>query len=95
MMGEDVIHAILIDPADSVATVLTEAPAGTEVEYIRGEESVRVTALQTIPRYHKIAVRDTAGGERVVKYGETIGLAKNPIRTGEHVHTHNLSSDGR
>lgn len=89
------IHAILIDPADSVATVLTEAAAGTEVEYIRGEESVRVTARQDIPRYHKIAVRDTAKGGRVIKYGETIGLATKPIRTGEYVHTHNLSSDGR
>ena len=33
--------------------------------------------------------------ERVIKYGESIGLATKPIRTGEHVHTHNLSSDGR
>ena len=89
------MNAIMIDPADCVATVLTEVSAGTEVEFARGEGTVRVTAQQNIPRYHKIAVQDIARGERVIKYGETIGLATKPIRTGEHVHTHNLSSDGR
>ena len=89
------MNAIIIDPSDSVATVLTEVSAGTEVEFACGEETVRVTAQQNIPRYHKIAVRDIARGERVIKYGETIGLATKPIRTGEHVHTQNLSSDGR
>ena len=89
------MNAILIDPADSVATVLTETAAGTEIEFVRAAETVRVTARQNIPQYHKIAVRDMAQGERVVKYGETIGLATKPIRTGEHVHTQNLSSDGR
>ena len=89
------MNAILIDPADNVATVLTEVSAGTEVEFACGEETVRVTARQTIPRYHKIAVRDLAQGERVVKYGETIGLATRPIYAGDHVHTQNLSSDGR
>ena len=89
------INAILIDPADSVATVLTEAAAGTEVMFVRGAETVRVTARQLIPQYHKIAVRDMAIGERVIKYGETIGLTTKPIQTGDHVHTQNLSSDGR
>ena len=89
------MNAVLIDPADSVATVLTELAAGEEAEFARGETKERVTARQSIPKYHKIAVRDTARGERVIKYGQTIGLATKPIRTGEHVHTHNLSSDGR
>ena len=44
------INAILIDPADSVATVLTEAAAGTEVMFVRGAETVRVTARQLIPQ---------------------------------------------
>ena len=89
------MNAILIDPADTVATVLQETAAGTIVAFLRGEETVRVTASERIPQYHKIAVRETAAGERVIKYGETIGLATKPIHTGEHVHTHNLSSDGR
>ena len=89
------INAILIDPADSVATVLTEIPAGGEAEFLCGEKTVRVTARQAIPRYHKIAVRETAQGERVIKYGETVGLATRSILPGDHVHTDNLSSGGR
>ena len=89
------MNAILIDPADSVATVLTHVEAGEIVEYVSGEETLRVEAGMPIPQYHKIAVRDMAIGERVIKYGETIGLATKPIQTGDHVHTQNLSSDGR
>lgn len=40
---------------------------------------------------HKIALRDIAEGEPVLKYGQTIGFASRPISIGEHVHTHNLA----
>lgn len=89
------INAILIDPADSVATVLTHVEAGEIVEYVSREETLRVEAGMPIPQYHKIAVRPVAQGENVVKYGEIIGKARRPIRPGDHVHTDNLSSDGR
>ena len=35
---------------------------------------------------------DIAKGEPVVKYGEHIGVAGADIRTGEHVHVHNVES---
>ena len=89
------INAILIDPADSVATVLTDVAAGTDAEFVRDGETLRITARQRVPRYHKIAVRETPQGGSVIKYGESIGLAIRPIRPGDHVHTDNLSSDGR
>lgn len=89
------INAILIDPADSVATVLTAVEAGSDVEFVRGEETVCVKAGMPIPQYHKIAVRPVAQGGNVLKYGEIIGRARRPIRPGDHVHTDNLSSDGR
>lgn len=39
---------------------------------------------------HKQAVRPIAAGERVIKYGFPIGVAKTDIAPGEAVHTHNL-----
>jgi len=42
---------------------------------------------------HKLAARDIAAGEKIIKYGAPIGSATRPIRRGEHVHTHNLQSD--
>ena len=89
------INAILIDHADSVATVLVPVEAGERVEFVSGGAAIGVDAVQLIPQYHKIAVREVAPGENVIKYGEIIGRARRPIRIGEHVHTDNLSSDGR
>lgn len=39
---------------------------------------------------HKFAIRDIAKGENVVKYGFSIGIAKEDIKAGTHVHSHNL-----
>lgn len=42
---------------------------------------------------HKYALADIAEGENVVKYGFPIGHATQPIKKGEHVHTHNLKTN--
>ena len=42
---------------------------------------------------HKVAVRDIAAGEKVLKFGCPIGSATRPILAGQHVHVHNLRSD--
>ncbi len=50
-----------------------------------------------IPNGHKIALRDIAEGENVIKYGHSIGVATKQIVKGDHVHVHNLKStiDGK
>jgi hypothetical protein len=55
-------------------------------------ETLTVRTSGPVPVFHKIAVREHAAGEEVIKYGEPIGIATRPIRLGEHVHTHNLRS---
>ena len=42
---------------------------------------------------HKIAARDIAAAEKIIKYGAPIGSAVHDIRLGEHVHLHNIKSD--
>ena len=42
---------------------------------------------------HKYALADIAEGENVIKYGFSIGHATQPIKKGEHVHTHNLKTN--
>jgi altronate dehydratase len=44
---------------------------------------------------HKRARHDIAAGEPIIKLGENIGVAIEPIRAGEHVHTHNVAADRR
>lgn len=47
-------------------------------------------AKAQLPAGHKIAARDIAAGERVLKYNVAIGRAARDIEAGEHVHGHNL-----
>lgn len=51
------------------------------------------TVKQSIEPGHKIAIKDIATGEMVVKYGYPIGHATEFIQTGEFVHTHNIKTN--
>lgn len=42
---------------------------------------------------HKLAARDIAPGEKIIKYGVAIGSASTAIQSGEPVHLHNMKSD--
>ncbi len=53
---------------------------------------VTMTAMGEIPAGHKIALCDIENGEFVIKYGQIIGRATQPIKKGEWVHSHNLRS---
>ncbi|MGI5857443.1 MAG: UxaA family hydrolase [Candidatus Merdivicinus sp.] len=73
-----------IHPADNVAVVLHGMKKGTEARGIRLEEDV--------PAGHKVALSPIAAGEAIIKYGAPIGTARQDIRPGEWVHTHNLKT---
>jgi altronate hydrolase len=49
-----------------------------------------VAARQRIPFGHKIAARNIAVGEPIVKFGQIIGFASCPIAAGDWVHEHNV-----
>ena len=54
-----------------------------------GERSVVV--LDAIQAGHKLALQPIPAGARVLKYGQTIGVATRDIAVGEHVHVHNVA----
>ena len=89
------IHFVLHDANDSVAVVVVEGvKAGMELSgWIMDEDrTTRVTAKQDIPIGHKVALRDMAAGDTVIKYGIDIGKVVKPIRKGEHAHVHNIKT---
>jgi altronate hydrolase len=66
------------------------------MQYIQLNEKDNVVvaiAMDAIPAGHKMAIRDIPRGSAVIKYGFPIGNATVDIKTGEHVHIHNLSSE--
>ena len=58
----------------------------------RDNVGVALVGDEKIPSGHKLALRDIASGEPIIKYGEVIGRATADIAAGEWVHTHNLKS---
>jgi altronate hydrolase len=78
---------ITLHPADDVAVVGQDTPAGT----VLNAPEVTVSATTDIPSGHKVALRAIAPGEPVRKYGHVIGHAVALIAPGDHVHVHNLA----
>lgn len=76
---------IVISPKDSVAVAL--------VSLSKGEEAEGVTLAEDIEKGHKFALIDIPKGQQVIKYGEIIGRATSDIKAGEHIHTHNMSTN--
>ena len=83
-------NAMIIDAKDNVAVAIEPIAKGDNAVYVCEGREVSLPALEDITIYHKLATRDIAKGEPVVKYGEHIGVASSDIRAGEHVHVHNV-----
>ena len=79
---------IKINENDNVIVALRELAAGETI--LAGTQEV--TARETIPAGHKMAIRDIAAGAEVIKYGFRIGNAKENIAAGQWVHVHNLKT---
>ena len=89
------IHCILHDAKDTVAVVVVEGVTrGTAMTgwIMDDDRTIELEALQDIPIGHKVALRDMASGDTVVKYGVDIGRVVAAIRKGEHAHVHNIKT---
>jgi altronate dehydratase small subunit len=84
--------AIMIHPSDTVATLLRTVERGEVIRIIQGSEIIDLTAGESIPAGHKIAVTDIDEGTSVIKYGAVIGTTSQGILAGNHVHTQNTES---
>ena len=80
-------------PKDNVGVVVIEdLKSGTDMMGVVTEtdSTTRVMAKGDIPIGHKVALKDLKKGDTVVKYGEDVGRIVADVKTGEHVHTHNM-----
>ena len=80
---------LILDERDNIAVCLVDMAQGETIE----QDELQITTLNTIPRGHKIATRPIAKDEGIIKYGEGMGHAIEPIAIGEHVHVHNILGD--
>jgi len=80
---------IRLNPDDNVVVARAPLPADAEIEF----EGASVRTSQAVGAGHKVAVKPIGAGEIVYKYGENIGVAKEPVAPGDLVHVHNLLFD--
>ena len=89
------IHVVLHDAGDTVAVAVVEGiKAGTELTawIMDDDRTITVLALQDIPMGHKVAMKDMAVGDTVMKYGTDIGKVVANAKMGEHAHVHNIKT---
>jgi altronate dehydratase small subunit len=85
--------ALLINQKDNVGVALDSIPQGKSALLVTENGTVsKIVVTEDIPLGHKIATKDIPKGKHVIKYGERIGLATSSIKSGAHVHIHNLHS---
>jgi len=85
----------LHDAKDTVAVVVVEGvKAGTAMTgWIMDEDRmINVQAQQDIPIGHKVALKDMAVGDTVLKYGIDMGKVVANIKAGQHAHVHNIKT---
>ncbi len=88
------IQFLVHEKADNVGVATVDIKAGAKVKglYMDSQKQVGVKAVQKIPLGHKIALTSLKKGDSVIKYGHDIGRVIANIKTGEHVHIHNLKT---
>jgi altronate dehydratase small subunit len=84
-------YAIVLNQNDNVATALKDIPRGDYALISSGNETI-IAVSQDIKAGFKVAISPIQTGDRVVKYGHAIGAATVPIRPGDCVHMHNMTS---
>lgn len=82
-------HFVLLNEADNIFVCCKQLLA----EESTCLEDVDVVMAVDITVGHKIARKSILQGEKIIKYGVSIGSATKDITLGEHVHMHNIKSD--
>ncbi|MDD5127582.1 MAG: UxaA family hydrolase [Dehalococcoidales bacterium] len=87
-------RSIMINEKDNTGTCFAAIKAGDKVNIVTpsGEVVQEIISRNPVPFGHKIALSPIKKGEKVLKYGEVIGVASKAIRPGDHVHVHNVES---
>lgn len=80
---------IKINNQDDVVVLLEEGIKGDNIN-VYGKQ---ITLLENIPKGHKVAIKNINKECNILKYGYIIGKAKEDIKEGEWVHTHNMQTE--
>ena len=89
------IHFVVHEEGDGVGVVVVEGlNAGTDATgwIMQEDKTVQFKILDDIPIGHKVALKDFAEGDTVLKYSTDIGKVVKLIKQGQHLHVHNVKT---
>lgn len=89
------IDFVVHEDGDGVGVVVVEGiESGQELTgwIMEQDREIKITSRSAIPIGHKVALKDYAPGDTVIKYATDIGKAVAPIGQGEHLHVHNVKT---
>jgi hypothetical protein len=80
---------MVLDSKDNVAVAMEAVIKGATCFLSQGGE---ITVRADIPFAHKVAIKRITKDEKIYKYGQIIGQARQDIEPGDYVHIHNIRS---
>jgi (2R)-sulfolactate sulfo-lyase subunit alpha len=88
------IQFLVHEKSDTVGVATEDIKAGQVAKglFMDTQDPIEMKALKDIPLGHKIALKDFAVDDTVIKYGHDIGKVVADIKAGDHVHIHNLKT---
>ena len=84
--------AIILKPNDNVGTAIRPLKRYTEIILKLKKQLINFEIKDNIKLCHKFSLNKIRRGDKIIKYGEIIGVAINDIQSGNLVHIHNIQS---
>ena len=84
--------AIILKPNDNVGTSIKTLKKNTEIILKLEEQLISFIIKDNIKLCHKFSLSKIRKGDKIIKYGEIIGVAIDDIQSGNLVHIHNIQS---
>ncbi len=83
------VALIQIHPKDNVGVLPRSLEAGDAITV----SDQTVVLKESMGLGHKFALQPLDAGDKVLKYGVSIGSTTQAVALGEHLHLHNMQSD--
>ena len=84
--------AIILKSKDNVGTSIKPLKRNTEIILKLEKQLINFVIKENIKLCHKFSLSKIRKGDKIIKYGEIIGVAIDDIQSGNLVHIHNIQS---
>ena len=86
---KDLANMIILAASDNVGIALRGIAAG---EIAVSGDGRRIACTEEIPQGHKLALEEIAEGQKLIRFGVPVGIARSAITPGALAHVHNVRS---